>query len=329
MNRHKSVVSASIILAVVVVSVAGLAFYNSYGVRASVAGFPDALTYLPADSHAIFGMNVKKFVASPIFARFEGRHGEKIAGDLAEFIARTGVDPKRDISYVVATGRLAPSPGRDGAIIAVGQFNTAGIEAFLETEAKPIRVEYEGTVVLMIPEREDSSVEQGVALLSGEEVAVGSLETLKRVIDVRSGNAPSVLTNEVLAAMIAGLDPEEMFWFAGDAASIISNAPQNTPLIGNLGGIQTIFGTLDLADVVTGRIVATAADHESAGKLADVARGLIALGQIAGEQKPEIAELMQGVQVSQNDNQIQVELNFPIDLIEQLGRREREQRKVV
>src|SRR5262249_49554345 len=159
---------------------------------------PDAVSYLPANSQAVFGMNVAKFVASPVYAKFEEKHGEQMARDLADFIAQTGVDPRRDVHYVVAAGAGPDRP--KAAVIAGGQFNTAAITSFIHSKTNPIRIEYQGATVLMV-EEPNSAVQKGVAFLSDGEIAAGDLESLKAVLDVRAGTAPGVLTNAALAPL--------------------------------------------------------------------------------------------------------------------------------
>src|SRR5205809_183876 len=218
MNRRKFVVVSTVMMAVLAAAVAGMALYSSYVVKASIPALPEALAWLPADTQAVFGMNVQKFVASPIYARFEERHGRDIAHDLGEFTARTGVDPRRDISYVVGAGRVLDGP-------------------------------------------------------KGE----------------------------------------------GDAARIVAKAPANTPFAETASALLTVSGALNLTDAVTGKITATARDEDSARKLADVARGAVALGQLAGESHPEVAELLTGINVTQEKNDIRLVVNFPVELLDRLG----------
>jgi hypothetical protein len=328
MNRRKFVLTSTILMVLIAGVVTGLALYSTYIVRASLPGLPDAVAYLPAESHAVFGMNVRKFVDSPIYAKFEEKHGQKIAGDLADFIAKTGVDPRRDLSYVVAAGRAVDHKGK-GVIIAVGRFNTAAITSFIHTHVVPISVDYKGITVLMFPEKNGTEVEKGVACLSESEIALGDLESLKQVIDVRFGGSPGILSNATLAPMVRALNPEEMFWFAGDAATILAKAPPSTPFAGSIASVQTVMGTINLTDAVSGRITATARDEDSARKLADVARGFVALGQLAGEHKADLAELMKGISVTQDRNAVRLVVNFPFELLEKLEQGKLEPRRVL
>jgi len=317
MNRRRFVITSTVALAVVAGAVAGLAVYSNYVVRAAIPGLPEAVGYLPQDAQGVFGANVQKFVASPAFARFEQKQGNTIAHDLGEFTARTGVDPKKDIHYVIAAGHAAQQRGR-GAAIAVGTFNTAAITAFIESHVTPIKVDYKGTTVLMIPEKDGSSIEKGVAFIKESEIALGDLESLKAVLDVRAGAAPSIEANPTLGPLLRNLNPDEMFWFAGDAAAVLSKAPQKTPFADSISALETVVGTLDLTDAVAGKLTLTARDEEAARKLTDVLRGFVALGQLAGEHKPEIAELLRGVSVAQDKKLIRVVVNVPYDVIDRL-----------
>ena len=82
------------------------------------------------------------------------------------------------------------------------------------------------------------------------------------------------------------------------------------------------MGTINLTDAVNGRITATAKDEDSARKLADVARGFVALGQLAGKHQADVAELMKGISIAQDRNAVRLVVNFPFDLLEKLEQRE-------
>lgn len=320
MNHRKFVVASTVGLFFAAGIAAGLALYSGKLVSASIPDLPKAVRYLPADYQAVFGMNVQKFVASPIFAKFEARHGEEYGKDLAEFTARTGVDPRKDLDYIIAGAKSLSEGQPAGVVIAVGRFNTAAIETFINSQAKAIKLDYRNATVQMLPEADGNKVDKGIAFLSGSEVAMGTLESLKAVLDVRENLQTGIESNKTIAPLLDSLNPDDMFWFAGDPSSILSRAPQNTPMGGSLSSIKYVFGTLNLTEAVSGKITVTAANKDAAAKLADIARGLIAFGQLAGEQNPEAAELLKGIAISQNteNDQILLTLNFPLDVLDRL-----------
>jgi len=328
MNRRKFVIVSTVLMFAVAGVVAGLTLYTNFIVKASIGDLPAAVRYFPADSQAIIGINVRAFVNSPFYAKIEAKHGQEVGSNLAEFVEKTGVDPRRDLDYMVAGGQaLARGKGK-GAVIAVGRFNQQAITAFINSKTVPIRVDYSNATVYMIPEQSGTELEKGIAFLSGSEMALGDLESLKAILDVRAGKE-GVGSNQNLAPLLEELDPTAMFWFAGDAASIMSKSPIDTPIGEKIGAIQNIFGTLNLTDAVSGQITATARDEESAAKLGDVVKGLVALGQLASDQSAELAELMKGISVVQDKTRIQLSLNFSSELLERLEHLKSQTRKVI
>ena len=228
MNHRKFVVASTVALLAAAGLVAGLAFYSNVVVNASMPNMPEALSYLPANSQVVFGMNVQRFVKSPVFLKFQEKHGQDIASNLQDFIAKTGVDPVNDLSYIVAAGRAGDGKKGSGVVIAIakGKFQADSITNFIKTKAVPVELTYSGARVLMIPESNGSKLEKGVAFLMDSEIALGDLESLKAVIDARSNpEALGIEANPKLKQLITSLDSDQMFWFAGDPASIVSQAP--------------------------------------------------------------------------------------------------------
>jgi len=331
MNRRKFVLVSTVLMFAVAGLVAGLTMYTSFVAKADIQSLMSAVQFFPKDTQAIIGINVKAFLGSPFYAKIEAEHGDRIGSGLAEFIQKTGVDPRTDLDYVIAGGRSLGGGKGKGAMIAVGRFNETTIVNFIKTKSVPIEVQYQGATVYMIPEQSGSSLEKGIAFLNSGEMALGDLESLQAILDVRAGGA-SVTSDSVLTPMLQELNPNDMFWFAGDASSIMANSPVNTPFGDKISAIQSIYGTLNLTQVVSGQITAIARDDESATKLADVARGLLALGSLATDQKPELAplkDIMSGVTIVQEKNRIQLSVNFSADLLDQLRQLKSEYRKAV
>jgi len=318
MKHRTFVVTSTVVMFVMTGVIAGLALYSTMAVKASIPGLPDSLAYLPPDSQAVFGMNVQKFIASPVYARFEQKHGQEIGSDLAEFIAKTGVDPRRDVHYIIAAVKSIENRKGTGVVIAEGTFNLGTITNFISAQPGAIKLDYNGVTVWMIPEKDGSSIEKGAALISDTEIAIGEIGTLKNVLDIRKNRTASVLDAPTLGSLIKTLNPDEMFWFAGDPTNVLAKAPANTPLGANITAIANVFGTLNLTTEVAGKITVTAKDEVSAGKLADVAKGILALASLASDQNPQLAELLKGVLIQQDKTQVVLKLNFPFELLDKL-----------
>jgi hypothetical protein len=324
MNHHKFVVTATVTLLVLAGVVGGLAIYSNVVVRASVPDLPEVVRYLPANYQVVFGMNVDRFVKSPIFLKFQDQHGQEFATNLQEFITKTGVDPTRDVHYLVAAGRTLEGHKGSGVVVAIGSFDEEKITSFIKTKAQTPVFEFtytDGTHVLMIPESDSNKLSKGIAFIKPSEIALGDQDSLKALLDARlNPQQLGIEANPVLAPLVNSMNPNEMFWFAGDAASILAKAPTNTPFGGSISAIQNVVGTLNLDDAVVGKITATATNADAAQKLTDVARGFVALGQLAGDQNPDLTELLKGINISvdKDKNQISLVMNFPFELLEKL-----------
>jgi hypothetical protein len=316
MKNRKFIVGSA--LTIMVLAIAGIMFHASYSAKASTPSLSDVLSKLPSDCQFVFGMNVQKFVASPVYVKFKQKQSTQIGADLSQFIATTGVDPEHDIYYLVAAGRTQGKPKGQGVIIASGKFNKDVITAFIRSKSTPIATEYNGMQVLMVPEGKGNLVTKGIVFLNEQELALGDLEALKAVIDIRTKGNASLLSNARMASLTGNINPDEMFWFAGDGEGILANSPIPTPMGANIPSIQNIVGTFNITDSVTGSITATALDLDSATKLADAVRGLVAFGQLAGNQNPELQMLLGGLKVSQNSNQVSLALSFSAELLDKL-----------
>ena len=331
MNRRKFVVVSTVLMFAVAGLIAGLTYYSSAVAEAAIGRLPAAVRYFPADSQAVVGINVRAFLSSPFYAAAQARRGAVVGSELNEFIEKTGVDPRTDIDYIVAGGRALAGGKGNGALIAIGRFNEEKISSFIRSKSVPMEVNYGNAVVLMIPEQSGTQLEKGIAFLDQGELALGDLESLKAILDVRAGKA-GVKSNQTLVQMLDELDPDAMFWFAGDAANIMSKAPVDSPLGDKLSAIQTIFGTLDLGSVVTGQLTATALSEESATQLAAVVNGLVALGSLASTQNPEMSvlkDLVSGITIMQDGNKVHLKVSFSAELLDKLEQAKMDRRKVI
>jgi len=321
MRHRKFVVATTVMMFMSAAVIAGLAFYSAHVAKASVPNLPHSIHYLPTTSQGVFGMNVQKFIQSPFYAKLQSKQGDRIGQDLQEFIAKTGVDPTKDVQYIVAAARPGTGKGA-GVAIAVGTFNSGSIIAYINSKGTPIETAYKKGKVLMIPESNGSTLEHGIAFLSNTEIAMGDLESLKQVLDIQAGDA-SGIDSTSLGTLIASLDPGEMFWFAGDATSVMAKTSATTPFAGNLSTIRTIYGTLDLTTAIMGKVTATTVDADSANKLVAVVNGFVALGTLAAQssnQTQDIKDLIAQIkiQATATDKDVNLTLNVPFDVLDKL-----------
>jgi hypothetical protein len=299
MKHRKNVIAST--LMIIALAVIGIVLCTNNSAKAA-PNVPDVLSILPSDCQFAFGMNVQKVVQSPIYQKQRGQ----IGNDLSQFVAATGVDPEKDISYLVAAGQ-ANAKG-SGVIVAVGSFDKDKITSFIQSAATSSITEYNGSQILTSA----AAYKKGLVFLGDNKIALGDLETLKAILDGRTGNAK-------ISSLILSIDTDAMFWFAGNAGQILARAPFAIPAGIKIPLIQNIVGTFNADQSAAGTITATL-DESSAKQLLDAANALISLGQTAGNQDPTLQTLLGGLKISQNSNQINLSLSFPADLLDRLSR---------
>ena len=290
--------------------------------RASAANTPDALQHIPSDYQFVSGVNVRRLTTSPFYLKLRQEQPQvaQIGNGLMEFTAQTGIDPARDVSYLVMAGRSGESVKPEGLVILSGDFDKNRIVSFLQSQAGVITMAYGGASVMMIPDKKDNSVKNGMVFLGENEIAMGNLVALKAALDTKAGGKNSILSNAVVSSLLSTIDLDGMFWFAGDATGAMRKSPLPVPPALNASSIQSIAGVFDIGEDFVGKITATTVDSNSSAKLADVFRGFIALGQLSGEQNPELKLLLNTITVTQNASQLSLSFNIPGDLIKKLGR---------
>jgi hypothetical protein len=231
------------------------------------------------------------------------------------------VDPARDISFLVGAGHAKEGTRGQGVVIVAGAFNKDAITRYIRSKSGSVDKDYTGKTVIMIPDTKTDAVQKGIAFLNDQEIALGDLESLKAALDTGGQQSKSILASATISPLISSISADDMFWFLGDAAGVLSNAPAAAPLGASIPSIKNIVGTLNFGAAVTGKVTATALNPDAAQKLADALKGLIAIGQLAGAQRPEFKALLGGLAVSytSDSTQVSVALNFPADVLEKIG----------
>src|SRR5687767_11859665 len=123
MTRSRMVVFVSM-LVVGVGAVAAVGALYLDPARAAVGLLPAEALALPGDTRFVMGLDVKRFVASPFYARFADQHGQVRPDAFRELEEKLGLDPERDLDRVVIAGRDASAKGKEsGVVLVTGRFD--------------------------------------------------------------------------------------------------------------------------------------------------------------------------------------------------------------
>ena len=324
MNRSRIVVLAStLIVGAGALTAVGALYLDP--ARAAVGPLPAEGLALPADAQFVMGIDVRRFVASPFYARFGEEHAAARPQAFAEMEEKTGINPERDVDAIYVAGRKGAGKGRDGdgVVIVVGTFDRYKVSRGIETSHKGATgTKYHGTPVYLFDESREGRKAGAVAFLDDHTLVMGSRKGVEQTIDAKAGGL-GLRSNTAMTALLETVRPGSTFWMVGDQ-SVLAHMPMGIPGPGgdgqvmNLPPLKTVVVTGDLDPVVSFEATGEAADAAAAQNLADVVRGFVALATLQASQKPELKQLASGVSVTTDANKVRIAARFPYELLDSL-----------
>ena len=150
---------------------------------------------------------------------------------------------------------------------------------------------------------------------------LGETSYLREMLDAGEGRSASA--SELLESIGPETSAGETFWLLGSTSGAIP------PVLGEANVLPplqafSLSGRLDAELVLRARGRAQTA--EAAQQLADVLRGLVALGRMnAGNANPELARLAEAVSIELFDQDIELNVSVPYETIRKLSERSRKE----
>ena len=325
MNKSRIVVLAStFIVGAGVLTAVGALYLDP--AQAAVGPLPAAGLALPADAQFVMGIDVRRFVASPLYTRFGEEHAAARPQAFAEMEEKTGINPERDVDALYVAGRKGSGKRHDGegVVIVVGTFDRYKVSRAIETAHKgATSTKYQGTPVYLFDESRDGRKAGAVAFLDDHTLVMGSKTGVEQTIDAKSGTTQGLRGNAGMTALLETVRPGSTFWMVGDQ-SVLAHMPKGVPAPGGDGQalglppLKTVVVTGDLDPLISFEATGEAADDASAQSLADVVRGFVALATLQASQKPELKQLASGVSITTDANKVRIAGRFPYELLETL-----------
>jgi hypothetical protein len=288
--------------------------------RAAVGPLEAEALALPADSRFVLGLDVKRFVSSPFYARFGDENGQGRPDAFAQLEEKLGLNPERDLDRVVIAGRDPSGMKKDpGVALITGRFDRYKLGRAAEEKPGVTTKNHEGTSMYLYNEEKKGAT--AVAFLDDTTLALGSQSAVEAVISNRA-NGGGLRANTTLMALLETVKPGSTFWMAGDQ-SILGRMPAALP--GGAGGtgmqipaLRSMVVTGDLDPVVALQVTGETADAAAAQNLADIVRGLVAMVSLQAQQKPELKQLASAVSVTTQEHRVQVNARLPYELLDTL-----------
>ncbi len=336
MNKTKWMMAAFFILAVCGLSLGLVSLFRNGSVQALSPTVPAVIALMPESASFVAYVDVRKILYSPVYKAFENEHGDKFTTQLQEMIRTTGIDPRNDIDSVAFCS--SPSPAGSGTVrlaIVSGRFDREKLTSLITVRGKAESTAYKGTAIYGRPQESSPSGEkttggEAVCFLDGNRILFGHREAIQSVVDISRGEHAGVASKPAFLAMLNQTSTEGSFWVVGTDMSFLKQfqvrgAVDKTTglrtersLIPSLPPVENFLLQGDLGNVISVSMQTRCKDEKTAQNVNDFLRGMIALGKLTVEQKPELAGVMEDIQVSLNQTTVSVRIQMPFEDLKKL-----------
>jgi hypothetical protein len=301
------------------------------------AAGPDELRYVPEAAAIVAYANVRDVMNSEFRQKIRTLLPDHDTRGQEEFQRETGINIEQDIDYVLAWMTPAPAiaqtaegqtaPAHDkggrpvGLVLLHGRFDTAHLERLaishggvvetidgikvLRPKADTASVPAPAEVEAVAPNVQDHIVRHRtsgagpmVAFLEDGLIALGEEPTIRAAIANSTSGGRTIRDNPEMVKLIGDLEGSSNVWAVGRMEALTSNASLPEPLAQHLPAVKWFSASSHVGAGVAGLLRAEARDDEAAKNLRDVLQGFLAMAKLHAGQKPELAPVVQSLQVS-------------------------------
>ena len=292
------------------------------GLVASYVGFPNLgitsdgpaeLAYVPVDATVVAFANVREVMDSSVRQKLIQQVAPGNGAD--QFEAETGINIQTDVDRLVASISGTPDPSNPAAsrplLVARGRFDTARIEAAIRAKGGDVEQYNKQRLITFQNELGLSFVEPDLAV-------VGSPASVKRAIDTKA-SGKNVTENTVLMGMVKDFDGGNAWAIAHVEAVAAGNViPQE--IRQQLPPVTWVAVNGRIDDGIRAMVRAEARDEASAANLRDVVRGFVALARMQTSQHPQLAGLVDTLELGGQGTTVTLGFTVPPAVIDLLGK---------
>jgi len=306
-----------------------VAYYGGLPTLASAgrAVGPDELRYVPEAAAVVAYANVHDVMNSEFRQKIRKVLPDDETKGQEEFQRETGINIEQDIDYVLAWMTPTPASAETadahdkgghpvGLVLLHGRFDAARLEALATShggvvdtidgirvlrpnpDRAPVAVEAEPSAPGVVVRHHKADGAPMVAFLEPGLIALGEEPTIRAAIAHNASGGRSIRDNQDMVNLIGDLEGSSNVWAVGRMDALTANASLPEPLAQHLPAVKWFSASSHVGAGVSGLLRAEARDEESAKNLRDVLQGFLAMAKMHASQKPELAPVVQSLEVS-------------------------------
>ncbi len=293
-----------------------------------------ALDVLPSGAKVLFSLDFARFAKLDLFDQMVGKpsDGDAKPGafpfkDYTDFVAKTGVDPKKDV-FAIAGGVYGELQGEnpDLVISVAWRADRGRVLAELRKGKEKLKEETVGAAVVLTPA---DPAQQGwsMAFVGNDLLLLGSAGRVRESIGLATGKGGGVLNDARFKKPLAKLDRGSLFWLIlGELpAGLKSGAQQGSPFPVNLEKAEAFFMSADFRDAkLSADLQLLLADEKSSAQIATTLNGIKGLGAAAAAQDPDAGQLLNSLQITSSADGVRISLAIPEALLKKMAEKAKE-----
>ena len=285
-----------------------------------------ALSLVPANAVTVGAVKLRELRTSPLASTLFN-HTDKLStdGDAARFLAEAGLDPAKDVDFlVVATSPRTNLGGEADVLVAAeGRFNVERLSNALAGRGAVKKANY------FITPDDSKSVngERGaVAFPSSQLALAGTERAVVAALAARENGGTGFPGTSGFGPNFAKLDPNATAWAVVDVvrASRLANAPKiggkNEALAAAVRSLSIVaFWATDTGDSLKLGGAGYSTDTETLQLLEDTIRGGLSAMRLAVKDKsPELVSVLRRFDVSRNGESVTISGSIPAGALRDL-----------
>lgn len=310
-----------------------VAYYNGNLTFARATAGPAELAYLPPETTGVAFADVRSIMSSAFVQKIRALiPSDELGTAKAELQQQIGVDIERDIDTVCA-GVIGGATGQQGGVVMIrGRFNETNIEALVTQNGGKVE-QYKGKRLITHPEFAEigeSLATRGeglnmtaekpmgaLAFLEPGLVALGDSVTMKKAIDAYQ-DRKNVTANNELMSFVIDAERTGNAWSVGRFDTVMANPEIPAEMLQHIPPLKWVSASARFDAGVSGNLRADAVDDKSAEDLRAIVNGGLAAARMMGGQEPQVAAMLQALQVTGTGKTVSVAFNITPELIDKL-----------
>jgi TonB family protein len=280
---------------------------------------PDVLHGVPSSYALVSVLNVQHFVQSPFYSKLE--QGTPTIGVMADCLAAmaryTGVDPAKEVSYLLVANKQGYADTISSLLVATGRFNKKQIARHVRAQSVRPDAVYRGVKLMDVTVLNSNKdpIPLRIGMPSDNEIVLGMDIYVREYLDAKAGTLMNIQSNSVMAPLIGAAPHGESLWYVGTSKNGLAIAPAPIPT-GPYTAAQTVAGAFSIANAVAGRISVTLLNPNTAARILKVHEKIAAVGRMLEGPDAGLKLLGEGVTAGQNGSQLLLNINYqPEDLV--------------